>query len=174
MSSNIMAAATSVASPATVANDAQPPIVYFLQLLQQFLSATFALTGYIAPTVRGILSILLKPISTASTPVIYLFAPVFVLTNILFEVFVLTPYYVLAYVLHAVYPLYVLVGTAFICACAVGLGARLVIYGAKLLLLEPQSEKSQPPSIRVTQPDEDMKPRRKVPKRVSIKEERYS
>ncbi|THH27143.1 hypothetical protein EUX98_g7042 [Antrodiella citrinella] len=162
-----MDAATAVASPLVVSNNTQPPIVYFLQLLQQVLSASVALVVFVARTASSILS----PISIVSSSLLYLFAPVLVLANILLDVFLVTPFHIIVYLLHALYPIYVLVGIAFICACFVGLAARLSIHLLKSILLRSPSV-VQPPSVHVTQPEEDEKPRRKAQKRVSIKEEK--
>ncbi|TCD61491.1 hypothetical protein EIP91_008374 [Steccherinum ochraceum] len=164
-----MATAVTAGASPVVAASSEPPIVYFLHLLQQVFSALLALVSFVARTAVAILNPFLSPVSIF----LYLLSPVFVLTNIILDVFVVTPYRIVAWILHAMYPVYVLVSTAFICACVIGLGARLVIHVAKMVLLRSPSS-IQAPSIQVTEPEEDEKPKKKVQKRVSIKEERPS
>ncbi|KAF8331005.1 hypothetical protein F5887DRAFT_1178369 [Amanita rubescens] len=64
--------------------------------------------------------ILLSPLPI----ILYILSPVFTFCNVLFDMLVLMPFRMAAYLLDALYPLYVFCGVACITGCLLGLGGR--------------------------------------------------
>ena len=169
--------------PATAARS--PPIVELARFLVRALSLSY---GVLSRTTIALLFSLLAPLSLIFTPISYLLSPVFVLIQVLLDVFVFTPYAIVAAVARNLYPLYVFLGTAVLCALALGFAARALSSVIMRVLFAPRRPKAK-------QPVPELEPEREAPpppeprekekgslrtsvsktrtrKRVSIKEER--
>lgn len=107
-------------------NATSPPIVALARILGHFLSTSYAL---LSRTTLTVALALLAPLSVLYNPISYLLAPVFVLASVLLDVLVFTPYAVFVAVARSVYPLYVFVGSAVLCALLVGFLARALSAG---------------------------------------------
>lgn len=149
----------------------QPPIVYILQVLPRVISFIGSLLSLIGRALVGTGRFILTPVFVASTPLLYILAPVIVFIRVLIESLILTPYRIVTYLLDALYPVYVFVGTACLCAGVVALGARLIIYAAGQVLLEPSASPSTN-SVETEHAPRASSMQRKSMKRVSIKEEK--
>ncbi|KAL4245963.1 hypothetical protein ABKN59_008884 [Abortiporus biennis] len=117
-----------------------PPIVYFLQLLKNFLPWTLSLIASLARTFVYFFRVLLWPIPVLVAPILYLLAPVYVLLNLLVDILILTPYRIIAAVAYTLYPLYVLIGIACICAGIIGITARYSSYAVIVAIMEPSGK----------------------------------
>ncbi|PIL29814.1 hypothetical protein GSI_08020 [Ganoderma sinense ZZ0214-1] len=168
--------------PATAARS--PPIVELAHFLVRALSLSY---GVLSWTIVTLIFSLLAPLSLVFTPISYLLSPVFILVQALLDVFVFTPYAIVAAVARNLYPVYVFLATAVICALLLGFAARTmssvivrVLFTprpkAKLPVpeLEPEREAPPPP-----EPKEKEKSslrtgtsKTRTRKRVSIKDER--
>ncbi|TBU46803.1 hypothetical protein BD309DRAFT_568459 [Dichomitus squalens] len=166
--------------PAAIA--ASPPIVDIIRFLSSASTASF---GVISRTTLAVIFTLLAPISLLLTPISYLLSPVFVLVQVLLDVFVFAPYAVTAAIARNVYPIYVLVGVAVICALVVGFTARIITSSilhaifaprakpkAAVKELQPERDAPPPPEPREKSAFRTGVPKTRVRKRVSIKEER--
>ncbi|KAI0749607.1 hypothetical protein C8Q80DRAFT_634853 [Daedaleopsis nitida] len=155
-----------------------PPIVELAQLVARIFAASYTL---VSRTTIAVLLSLLAPISLLYSPIAYLLAPVFVFTSVILDVFVFTPYAIVVAVARNVYPIYVFVGCAAICAALIGFSARMLSEGIKRMLFgprRPREEQGDDAPVPASEPKEKsaMKsstaPKTRVRKRVSIKEER--
>ena len=177
-----MLAQQSDTGPIQAAAASSPPIVEIARFLSGALTASL---GVLSRTAVAIIFSLSAPISLLLTPAFYLLSPVFVLVQVLLDVFVFTPYAIVAAVARNVYPIYVLVGVATICALGLGFTARIVstfILRAlfaprpkpKVVVQELKPERDAPPPPEPTEKRalRTSAPRTRVRKRVSIKEER--
>ncbi|KAI0709950.1 hypothetical protein C8Q76DRAFT_740526 [Earliella scabrosa] len=166
-------------APVAAAAAPSPPIVELAKFLGHVLNRSYAL---ISRTTIGVLLSLLAPISFLYSPVAYLLAPVFVLTRVLLDVFVFTPYAIVVSVAHNLYPIYVFVGSAVLCAIVLGFFARAVSTGIVRAIFAPRKprqdvemEEDVPGSATEPREKSAMKPagpKTRVRKRVSIKEDK--
>ena len=83
---------------------ASPPIVDFARLVGHFVAASY---GIVSRTTVAVALTLLAPISLLYGPIAYLLAPVIVLSQVLLDVFLFTPYAIITSVARNVYPIYV-------------------------------------------------------------------
>ena len=167
------------AGTSTVGPTANPaPIVELARFLGQALSLSYSL--FSRSTVAVIRS-LAVPLAVLFRPIIYLLAPVIVLTQVVLDIFVFTPYAIALSIARNVYPLYVFVGAAAICALAVGLVARMLSTGLVHTLFVPSRPRKakdlpeeRPVSVEPRSAKSAIKAGSKprIKKRVSIKEER--
>ena len=108
----------------------------------------------------------LFPFTAISAPFFYIISPAVVLAQILLEVLVLTPYRVFTYLATALYPVYVLAGTAVLTAALVGLTGRLITSSIISFLFRPPSD-AEPTDVAADA--QYIAPRRKS-RKVTIKE----
>ena len=154
-----------------------PPIVEIARFVGQALQKSYGLASRIAIT---IVRSLIAPITLLYHPVSYLLAPVTVLAQVLLDLFVFTPYAITLSVVRNVYPLYVFVGAACICALLVGFVARAFATALVRALFAPRraGNRSRDISVSPVEHKSEKSSLKKVPsktrlrKRVSIKEER--
>ncbi|KAI0325441.1 hypothetical protein GY45DRAFT_241844 [Cubamyces sp. BRFM 1775] len=164
--------APSVAIPATSATSTSPPIVELARLTGHALSLSFSYT------VRGLATsarYLLLPLPLLSTPLLYLLAPVLVLSQVLLDILVFTPYTIFTVLARNIYPIYVFVGIACICAMFVGYLARAISVGLTYAIFAPRSTPlpEAPESAVSREPSTPRSPQKtRIRKRVSIKEKR--
>ncbi|RPD61053.1 hypothetical protein L226DRAFT_612780 [Lentinus tigrinus ALCF2SS1-7] len=160
--------------PATVVATS-PPIVELAKLVGHFVAASY---GVLSRTTVAVALTLLAPVSLLYGPIAYIFAPVIVLSRVLLDVFVLTPYAIITSVARNVYPIYVFVGSAVICALVLGMLARVVSAGLQKVLFGPRPALEMEPEAEVLVESKEksaIKPatlKTRLRKRVSIKEER--
>ena len=157
---------------------ASPPIVDFARLVGHFVAASY---GIVSRTTVAVALPLLAPISLLYGPIAYLLAPVIVLSQVLLDVFLSAPYAIITSVARNVYPLYVFVGSAVICALILGGVARVVSAAIQHALFAPSSagletesepEPKVPVDAREKSAPKPATPKTRLRKRVSIKEER--
>ncbi|TFK88834.1 hypothetical protein K466DRAFT_585190 [Polyporus arcularius HHB13444] len=153
-----------------------PPIVDLARLVGHFLAASYSLVSRTTVTVA---LTLLAPISLLYSPIAYLLAPVFVLLRVLLDVFILTPYAIITSVARNVYPIYVFIGSAVICALMLGGLARLLSSSIQNALFAPRSARPEiepepkiPVDAKEKSANKPATPKTRLRKRVSIKEER--
>ncbi|KAJ6459120.1 hypothetical protein C8R47DRAFT_1162401, partial [Mycena vitilis] len=134
MASIIESAVPATGSPALVR-----ALPYAKSLASLSFSSLVALSRSVSAALFFASRILAHPIVFLSPfPVLlYILAPAIVFTQILVEVFAYSPYRAILYLSDAFYPAYVLLGVACITGALLGLGGRLVVWGA-LQLLSPQ------------------------------------
>ncbi|KAI0663778.1 hypothetical protein C8Q70DRAFT_378169 [Cubamyces menziesii] len=164
--------APSVAIPAASATSTSPPIVELARLTGHALSLSFSYTAHGSVT---LLRYILLPLPLLSTPLLYLLAPVFVLSQVLLDVFIFTPFTIVSVLVRNIYPVYVFVGAACICAAFVGYLARAITVGLTYAIFAPRSapplEEPEPTISREKGTTKNAQKARSR-KRVSIKEER--
>ena len=154
---------------------ASPPIVDLARLVGHFVAASY---GIVSRTTVAVALTLLAPISLLYGPIAYLLAPVIVLSQVLLDVFLFTPYAIITSVARNVYPIYVFVGSAVICALILGGVARVVSTGIQRALFAPRSAslemepEPEPKIVKEKSANKPSTPRTRLRKRVSIKEER--
>ncbi|KAH9902622.1 hypothetical protein C8Q73DRAFT_12660 [Cubamyces lactineus] len=165
--------APSVTIPAAAAaTSTSPPIVELARLTGHALSLSFSYTA------RGSMTLaryILFPLPLLSAPLLYLLAPVLVLSRVLLDIFVFAPFTIFSVLARNIYPIYVFVGVACICAAFVGYLARAISIGLTYAIFAsrspPPSETPEPAISREkSTPRSPQKMRSR--KRVSIKEER--
>ncbi|KAI0775050.1 hypothetical protein BD413DRAFT_444584, partial [Trametes elegans] len=103
-----------------------PPIVQFGRVAGHVLTLTFSYLSRATVLTSRYMHV---PLSVLYTPITYLLGPVIVLSQVLLQIFVFSPYALLSSLIRNVYPIYVFVGAACICAATVGYVARLVSTG---------------------------------------------
>lgn len=169
----------SVVADATAPSTTTPPIVQIFQLATKVasksLSIALALLSSLWSLARTTLSPVLSLTSLAVSPILYLLGPVIVLSAILFDILVVSPYHLFVSGAKAVYPLYVFVGIACICASCIGLCARGLTHALQQWAVGPAGEKKAAVLVEGREEEEvvSKRPSRKG-KRVVIKEERDS
>ncbi|KAI9066323.1 hypothetical protein FKP32DRAFT_1610196 [Trametes sanguinea] len=159
------------AIPAASPTSTSPPIVELARVAGHAVSLSFS---YLSRGLSLITRSLLVPLPLLYNPVLYLLGPVIVLSQVLLDVFVFTPYGLVAALARNVYPIYVFVGAALICAALVGYLARMISVGLTYAIFasrspsvsKPQETARDLPYLR------DATPKTRIRKRVSIKEER--
>ena len=144
----------------------QPPIVYVAQLIGRILSAFLSTFSFLPKIFVLALQVLLFPLTAISAPFLYVVSPVVVLTSILFEVSILTPYRLFTYIANALYPVYVLAGTAILTAAFVGLTWRFISSSIMSFLFRPPRDDDSTDA-----PAQSAAPRQGG-KKVTIKEEK--
>lgn len=145
----------------------QPPIVYVAQLIGRILTSSLLAFSFIPKVFVLAIQAVLFPFTAISAPFFYIIAPVVVLAQILAEVLILAPYRVFTYLATALYPVYVLAGTAVLTAALVGLTGRFITSSIISFLFRPPRD-DEPTDAADAQ---YIAPRRKV-KKVTIKEEK--
>ncbi len=168
--------------PAAVARS--PPIVELARFLARALTLSY---GVLSRTTVALILSLLAPLSLLFTPISYLLSPVFILIQVLLDVFVFTPYSIIAAIAPNLYPVYVFLGAAVICALVLGFAARTVCSVILRILFAPRP-KAKPP-VPQLEPEREAPPppepkekekgslrtgasKTRTRKRVSIKDER--
>ena len=166
-----------------------PPIVELARFLTRALTLSY---GVLSRTTVTLIFSLLAPLSLIFTPISYLLSPVFILIQVLLDVFVFTPYSIIAAIARNFYPLYVFFGSAVISALVLGFAARTVASVIVRVLFaprskakpsevsvpEPQPEREAPPPPEFREKEKEKGPSRatvsktRTRKRVSIREER--
>ncbi|KAI0636083.1 hypothetical protein C8Q77DRAFT_613658 [Trametes polyzona] len=128
--------ATPALGPITAAaTPTSPPIVQFARVASHALALSFT---YLLRASSVLTQYSLTPLSLLYTPALYLLSPIIVLSQILVDIFVLSPYTILASLARNIYPLYVFVGIACICAAFCGYVARMVSIGITYLIFAPR------------------------------------
>ncbi|EKM58477.1 uncharacterized protein PHACADRAFT_252826 [Phanerochaete carnosa HHB-10118-sp] len=163
---------TMVDIPANATSQASPPIVYFFRLVLSFASAAYSALLLSFSSAWSLFKTILLPVrsllTTFSSPLLYILAPVIVLGRILLEVLIFAPYSLMTGAAREVYPIYVFIGATCIWAAFVGLCARGVTHYMRLLMFGP--EDTTPTHERESAKIAEV-PRAKGAKKVSIKEE---
>ncbi|OSC99884.1 hypothetical protein PYCCODRAFT_1460490 [Trametes coccinea BRFM310] len=161
-------AAIPAASPASTS----PPIVELARVAGHAVSLSLS---YLSRGLSVLARSLLVPLPLLYTPLLYLLGPVIAFAQVLLDIFVFAPYAIVAFVARNVYPIYVFVGAALICAALVGYLARMISVGLTYAIFAPRSP---PPAFKHQETAREMPylrdatPKTRMRKRVSIKEER--
>ncbi|KAH9945231.1 uncharacterized protein BXZ73DRAFT_38500 [Epithele typhae] len=157
-------------SGTVAASSPSPPIVELARFLAHLFTVSYR---FFSQTTLTLVLSIFAPLTLIYSPISYLLAPVFVFLRVLLDLFIFTPYAIAASIARNVYPIYVFVGTALLCAICVGLVARAISSSIQHVLFAPPEQpvspneaKSEKSSLKTSAP----KPR--VKKRVSIKKER--
>ncbi|KAF9478477.1 hypothetical protein BDN70DRAFT_879913 [Pholiota conissans] len=87
----------------------------------------------------------------------YLLAPLFVFLDIATTIFIRTPYRTAAYLLEALFPLYVLVGVACITGVLLGACARVTSRVLVASLVPEESASSDTPVVKTEKTEQDVK-----------------
>ncbi|KAI0368032.1 hypothetical protein BV20DRAFT_969889 [Pilatotrama ljubarskyi] len=161
----------SASLPVASAATTPPPIVEIARVAGRGLALSLS---YLSRGSIAAVRYLLSPLSLLYIPVLYLLGPVIVLSQVLLDVLVYTPYSIIATVVRNVYPIYVFVGAACICAAFFGFLARLVATSLVYAIFAPRppspvDSPEAPPEKVAVRP---AAPKTRLRKRVSIKEER--
>jgi hypothetical protein len=93
----------------------------------------------VAQTSFSLLATLFRLVFLASplTFVLYAIAPLVVFLQFTFDLLILSPYALIAYFLHAIYPVYVFVGVACITGSLIGFSGRTLALFLTALILSP-------------------------------------
>ncbi|KAF5368862.1 hypothetical protein D9758_002878 [Tetrapyrgos nigripes] len=126
--------ATSTDPVAPLLQDA-PIVIFFTHYLPAILSAISRPALALWHFVTWLIQTTTRPVLLPIPILAFVFAPVIVLGEILFDIFVATPYNVFVYVLDVLYPFYVFCGVACLVGLFIGLVARLAVLYATTLLL---------------------------------------
>lgn len=122
----------SAAAAAAAQLPAPPPIVEIFWFANKLLASAFAFlwtrTSYASAALRLASSPFTALVSALYKPISYLFAPFVLAINVVFDVFVLTPYSVLQRLISDFYPIYAFIVVSCICAIFIGISARGVSY----------------------------------------------
>ncbi|KAI8982732.1 hypothetical protein BD414DRAFT_418916 [Trametes punicea] len=156
---------------AASATSSSPPIVELARVAGNVIALSFS---YLSHGLAIVTRSLLVSLPLLYNPVIYLLGPVIVFSQVLLDVFVFTPYAIIVSLLRNVYPIYVFVGAACICAALVGSLARLISIGLVYAIFPPRpkaSVKTVEKTLERANP-KAATPKTRLRKRVSIKEER--
>lgn len=148
----------------------EPPIVQFAHTAGHVLAISFSYLSRVSATFARLS---FSPLSLVYNPIIYLLSPVIVLSQVLLQVFVFSPYNIILSIARNVYPIYVFVGVACICAAFFGYTARMVSIALTYVIFPPRPPKasSQDP-FPEKETSTSSPPKTRLRKRVSIKEER--
>lgn len=168
-----------VLADATAPSTTTPPIVQIFQLAinvaSKSLSVALLLSSSLWSLARTTLSPVLSFTSLAASPILYLLGPVIVLSAILFDILIVSPYHMFVSGAKTVYPLYVFVGIACICASCIGLCARGLTHALQQWAVGSAGEEKTGPLVEGREEGEVVsEPPSRKGKRVVIKEERDS
>ncbi|KAI0349748.1 hypothetical protein OH77DRAFT_1172132 [Trametes cingulata] len=157
--------------PVASAAATPPPIVEIARVAGHGIALSFS---YLSRGSTTAIRYLLSPVSLLYNPLLYLLAPVIVLAQVLLDLLVFTPYSVIITVARNVYPIYVFVGAACICAAFFGFLARMVATSLTYAIFAPRPPTSTQPPEAVSEKAamRSAAPKTRLRKRVSIKEER--
>jgi hypothetical protein len=141
----------------TAAGDT-PPITQILPILSQSVSYIISTGIFISNTLISVVSFLSYPILALSPLplVLYAISPVVVLSQIILDALVFTPYRLATIFLGIIYPIYVLVGVACLTGAMLGISGRGVV-GMLNAVMDPPQE---PTTLQVEQVVYDEKPAR--------------
>ncbi|KAE9392958.1 hypothetical protein BT96DRAFT_924395 [Gymnopus androsaceus JB14] len=117
--------------------DSEPgfaPTLEYLPLIASYAFQTArSCFQFISWPIRSALSysglVLFWPFAFISSAFLYILAPFIVFLEVLFDIFLLTPYNLVVYLVDAVYPLYVFCGVACITGVVIGVVARWIVLG---------------------------------------------
>lgn len=156
--------------PGASALSNEPPIVQFTRAAGHVLAISFS---YLSRASATLARLSFSPLSLVYSPIVYLLSPVIVLSQVLLQVFIFSPYNIVLSIARNVYPIYVFVGVACICAAFFGYTARMVSIALTYVIFPPRPPKtsSQDPFPEKETPTSSP-PKTRLRKRVSIKEER--
>ncbi|CDO75167.1 hypothetical protein BN946_scf184866.g8 [Trametes cinnabarina] len=167
----IQAAHTAQAAiPAASPTSTSPPIVEVARVASHLISIA---STYILRGLSAIIRSIIVPLPFLYKPLLYLLGPVIVFAQVLLDIFIFTPYGITVTLARNVYPIYVFVGVACLCAGLIGYLARAVAAGLTYAIFSPRSR--LPPKKRETTLERNYTqngtPKTRLRKRVSIKEE---
>ena len=92
------------------------------------------------PSLAALITLLYYPLN-------YLFAPVIILAQVLFDLLVFTPYAIVLSVARDVYPIYVFVGATCLCALGVGYFARALSTVITRTFFTPRPQEKLPEEL---------------------------
>ncbi|KAI9463942.1 hypothetical protein BJY52DRAFT_1250462 [Lactarius psammicola] len=143
-----------------------PPISSILPLLSSAFTTGLSVISYISGLFRTISHSFLSPFLAIIPVGVYLFSPIIISTQMIFDTFVRMPYRAAAYVLQALYPIYAFLGVACLSGLIIGIGARQIVslVGWGLLGGEAPSmqRSSSPPRTRLPRKSSASRGKRKV------------
>ncbi|OBZ72271.1 hypothetical protein A0H81_07698 [Grifola frondosa] len=113
-----------------------PPIVEFARILGHTTSVAFSFFSSLSVFLARIFA---TPLRACLQLALYSLAPVTLLLRIVFDALVLKPRSLLLALIDNLYPLYVFVGVACICAAFIGLSARICVNVLRYFVVPPKS-----------------------------------
>ncbi|KAI0671889.1 hypothetical protein C8Q78DRAFT_1031291 [Trametes maxima] len=161
--------ATPSAEPLASVTSNPPPIVEFARVAGHVLTLSLS---YLSRGTVILTRSLTTPLAVLYNPLLYLLAPAIVLLQILLEIFVFTPYAIMASLIRNVYPIYVFVGAACICSALLGSIARIVTSALAYALFAPRTPPTPKDEVQEKKASTSAIPKPRLRKRVSIREDR--
>jgi len=116
---------TTIIQNSPSAPETAPIVIFFTDYLPIIRSVISRIAVSLFQVFTWLLHTFTRPVLFPIPILAYAFAPFTVLAQILFEIFVATPYYVVVYLLDLFYPVYVFCGIACIVGASIGLVARI-------------------------------------------------